>query len=386
VRHLLMIFLFLACVAQAHADEVRVADLAQLWEVGADEDGEVLFGVISGLAVDGEGNVYVLDRQLTEVSRFSPEGEYLGPVGREGEGPGEYRRIGDVFVSAPGEIGVVQRMPGRIVTLAADGTPGSEIHMPDAFDSAPAYFFGATMAGQDLVLSARQLRRESEGVSMTSSLVRIAPDGHEICRMTERTELRDMSTFIVEEQSNAPVIWDTDVAGSVYVSDTFDDWRINVFSAAGDLERTIQREYAHRQRSDEEMELNTPRMAIRRRGGGERREATGVPSPIDRDIQAMYCRPDGSLWVLGSGGTFDQPEGTIATFDVFDASGEFQHQVELRGEGSFVDDGLYIVGDRVFVARGLRAALRAERGDGDEDADAYAEPMSVACYELIRNP
>jgi len=61
-------------------------------------------------------------------------------------------------------------------------------------------------------------------------------------------------------------------------------------------------------------------------------------------------------------------------------------QASAAGEGSFVDDGLYIVGDRVFVARGLRAALRAERGDGDEDADAYAEPMSVACYELIRNP
>ena len=47
---------------------------------------------------------------------------------------------------------------------------------------------------------------------------------------------------------------------------------------------------------------------------------------------------------------------------------------------SFYDDGLRVVGDRIFVLRGLRAARRAESGDGEEDE--AAEPMSVTCYQL----
>ena len=58
-----------------------------------------------------------------------------------------------------------------------------------------------------------------------------------------------------------------------------------------------------------------------------------------------------------------------------------ERQVALRGEGSFRDDGLHLVGNRLFVTRGFQAALRADRGIG-EDEDEEAEPMSVICYEL----
>ncbi len=120
-------------------------------------------------------------------------------------------------------------------------------------------------------------------------------------------------------------------------------------------------------------------MAVRHRGG-RRVDAEGIPSTTDRDIQALFARPDGTLWVLNSRGAFDQPDEILATFDVFDADGSFLHQVALKGEGNFYDDGLRLVGDRLFVLRGLRAAERAESGDGEEDEDA--EPMSVTCYRL----
>jgi hypothetical protein len=98
----------------------------------------------------------------------------------------------------------------------------------------------------------------------------------------------------------------------------------------------------------------------------------------------MFARPDGTLWVLNSRGAFDQPDEILATFDVFDADGSFLHQIGLKGEGDLSDDGIHLVGDRLFVLRGLRAAQRAERGDGeeDEDEDEDAEPMSVACYRI----
>jgi hypothetical protein len=376
---ILIAILFVATCAVAQSGDLQIVDLHELWEVGADDDDEVLFGVISSIDVDTEGNVYVLDRQLTEVTMFGADGEYIGPIGREGEGPGEFRRIGHVFVSGPGEIAVMQRMPGKIVCVNTDGTPGGTIALPDAFSEAPAYFFSGQRAGSDLILSARQLKRSENGVSMTTVLLRIDPDGEEIARYSEKQETRNMSSFTVEEKSNAPVLWAVDADGSLYLNDEFDAYSIRVYDRSGTLIRTIQRDYEHRQRSAEEIEVNTPRMAIRHRGGG-RQEAEGIPSTTDRDIQAMFARPDGTLWVLNSRGAFDQPGEYLATFDVFDSDGIFLHQVALKGEGDFHDDGLRLVGDRLFVLRGLRAAQRAERGDGDEDEDA--DPMSVTCYQI----
>ena len=376
---LLAASLFVATGAVAQSGDLQIIALHELWEVGADDDDEVLFGVISSIDVDAEGNVYVLDRQLTEVSMFSADGEYIGPIGREGEGPGEFRRIGHVFVSGPGEIAVMQRMPGKIVCVNTDGTPGGTIALPDAFSSAPAYFYSGQRAGEDLVLSARQIQRIEDGVSFTTALLRIDAAGNEIGRFSEKHDTRNMSSFTVEEKSNAPVLWAVGADNHVYLNDEFDAYSIRVYDPSGDLVRTIQREYEHRERNAEEIEINTPRMAIRQRGG-QRRDAEGIPSTTDRDIQALFARPDGTLWVLSSRGAYEQPDEILATFDVFGADGSFLRQVGLSGEGDFRDDGFHFVGDRLFVTRGFRAAQRAERGEGDEDEDA--EPMSVKCYQL----
>lgn len=378
-------FLLLASSALAAEVPVEVVDLHPLWEVGGEDDEDVLFGVLSDLAVDAEGDVYVVDRQLTEVTRFGPDGSFLGFVGREGEGPGEYSRIGGIFVAAPDMVGVVQRMPGKIVTVRRDGTPGDEVILPAAFSEAPAYFFGADRAGTSLVLSIRQMRREDNAVSMTTCLVLADSEGHELARMSETSATRDMARLVVDERDDQPAVWAVDDRGFVYVNDAFDAYAVRVYRPDGMLDHEFHEDYEPRKRSAAEKEANTPRMVVRMRGGGGRggRAATGVPSPTDRDIQAMFARPDGSLWILTSRGAFDNPAGILATFDVHDGGGKRTGRVALKGEGSFRDDGIHIVGDRVYVARGLRAAERAARGAEESEAEEVeAAPMSLACYQL----
>ena len=56
---------------------------------------------LAGMARGGDGSLFVLDPPQKALLRFSPRGEYLGRIGREGEGPGEFRwplylgRLGD---------------------------------------------------------------------------------------------------------------------------------------------------------------------------------------------------------------------------------------------------------------------------------------------------
>jgi hypothetical protein len=365
-------------LAQGSTDTREIV-LEQQWEVGTDADSEVIFGVISGLDVDASGNVYVVDRQLTIVSKFSPEGEYLGPLGREGDGPGEYRRIGYIFAIGPEEMAVMQRMPGKIVTLTTTGLPGRTIELPAGLTETPAYFFSGQASGDDVFILSNQMQREGDEFTLIRSLVRISSAGEEIARMSEVHQETNLSDFKVEEKSQSPVIWAVAPNGHVYLSDEFDAYRIREYDSTGQLVNTIERQYEHRRRNSKEMDENTPRMAVQSQQG-DRVDAEGTPSTTDRDLQALFVRPDGALWVLTSRGAFDQAEGNLATFDVYSDGMEFSHQMVLHGNGDFHDDGLRLIGNRLFLMRGLRAAQLTSRGEGDESDDAI--PMSIVCYEL----
>ena len=111
--------------------EEMTVTLKELWRVGGDDE-EILFGVISQLLHDDDGNVYALDSQLSEIRVFSASGQLLRSIGREGEGPGEFRNGSDIYMGPGGILGVVQVFPGKIVLLQRDGTPAGNFPLPAA--------------------------------------------------------------------------------------------------------------------------------------------------------------------------------------------------------------------------------------------------------------
>ena len=105
------------------AGERQDIRLKELWRVGGDDE-EILFGAIGQALLDEEQNIYLMDSQLKEVSVFSPDGEFLRTLGREGDGPGEIRQLANMFFMPDGALALVQDFPGRVVTVKRDGTPG----------------------------------------------------------------------------------------------------------------------------------------------------------------------------------------------------------------------------------------------------------------------
>jgi len=57
---------------------------------------EYTFGKIASVAADGSGTVYVADGIGSAVMAYDPQGKFLGKLGREGRGPGEFRYIRDL--------------------------------------------------------------------------------------------------------------------------------------------------------------------------------------------------------------------------------------------------------------------------------------------------
>ena len=66
--------------------------------IGSDKDENYLFYKTWHLAVDKEGNIYVLDGGNDRIQVFDKEGQYLRTIGRKGQGPGEFRSPQKVFV------------------------------------------------------------------------------------------------------------------------------------------------------------------------------------------------------------------------------------------------------------------------------------------------
>lgn len=354
------------------------------WRAGGDEDEDVIFGVLSSVASDADGTLYLLDQQLNEVMVFSKDGEYLRSIGREGEGPGEFRRPSGLFLTPDGNVAVLQSMPGRIILLTRDGEPVGNHPAPEAPDRGMMMFFRGDLAGSRIILDTGSFSRSETGMSITREIIAIDSQGKELTKYYEDTNERSFANgSVFDEKEMQSMMWACGKDGRVYVSDGFDNYRIRAYNADGSLDRVIETAYTHRKRSKEEMEKNRPRVMFRRRGGGAHSPDTKA-SETDRDILGIYPRDDGTLWVLSSHGGNDAPDGAIGTFDVYDRDGRFASQVTVKGEGDMSDDGVHFVGDRMVVVRGFRSAQRAQLG-GDDDAaadDGDVEPMAVICYDL----
>jgi hypothetical protein len=73
-----------------------------------------------GLAADAAGNVYVMQSEPTRIAVFGPDGNWQRDIGREGDGPGEFRNgmlgiVGDtLFVQDPNNT--------RLTTFKTDGS------------------------------------------------------------------------------------------------------------------------------------------------------------------------------------------------------------------------------------------------------------------------
>ncbi len=367
-------------------DKPMTVTLEEQWRVGgeSEEQGE-FFGLITDIGVHPSGDVYLVDRQLSEVKVFSKSGEYLRTIGREGEGPGEFRRPGDLFFDPEGNLGVVQTQPSRVVMFKPDGTPADPFNLPSAEDGGFSMLQGVTYRGGSLVLQGGNFRMAEGTVDRTNALVRIDRQGKQLARFSEMTSTSSMARMVIKEDEFG-TLWTVGPQGDVYA--TLDrTWKLQVWSPSGKLQRVISLDYEPVMRSADEIEKRKKALGSRImiRGARGRIEPEFDISNRERDIRWFAVADDGTIWVLSSRGVRDLPAGTIGNLDVFDPEGRYVQRVTWTGDCDFEEDRLVLAGDRLFVIKEFEAALRAMAGrePGAEEApDAGAVPMAVICYDL----
>lgn len=369
--------------------KLLTVDMPELWRLGGDtSDEEEFFGVIRDINVDEQGDAYLLDNQLSEIKIYDKDGVSGRSIGREGEGPGEFRYPISMFFTQDGKVAVVQSMPAKIVLLTKDGRPAGEHPIPRREDGGVQIIERADSRGGNTVLFLAGQVDDLAGGKTTrmSRIVSMDATGKLLCEYTSRENvIRFPGGDLREAKYDNIERWEIGPDGTVYICKSYADYEITTYTSDGNVDKVITRDYKHVARQTKEMEF------AKRYWGQWASRIPGCKAVVEeraKDIEQIYVRDDGSLWVLTSAGARDLPAGALGKFDVFDPSGHFVRTVTLLGEGDPLRDLYVFAKDRFFVVTDFHRAQMTAWGAQDlyDDTDEEEpKPMTAICYRLEDN-
>jgi hypothetical protein len=369
--------------AQAMLDQV-VYETEELWRLGGFSDADQeLFGVINDVLVDARDNVYLLDLQLSEVRVFNIDGEYVRTIGREGEGPGEFRYPTSMLFLPDGKLGVIQPSASRLILFDAEGNPAGDLRIQPPDGKGFFRLEGGRLAGDQLAMRYQLGDKKKGSWSTRNRLAFFDMTGSQQSVLIEAaTKMNYISARFVERDWNSfDRCWTASPDGRVFARTGFADYEIRVWGPDGELDRVIHREYPPHRRSAEDINKIKDRWTRRFRW------LPSLSFGIEDNwapIHELHAQKDGTLWVRTSRGWRDRGGGVMAIFDVFDREGRFVQEVSLRGEFDPDNDGLFLADEYVILVTDLVSAMNALKnvGDGEETLEEEPEPMTVICYRL----
>ena len=202
-------------------------------------DPDYQFGLISGIALDAARNIYVLDAQAQNVRVFDQAGKLLRQFGKAGSGPGEIGKGGAAGIFIAHDTVLVPDLTNqRINIYATDGTSLGSHALP--FDEGIPVRWAMSRGG---ILS--QTRKfPTPGAAATDQTDRIVE--RNLAGELTDTVLEFPSGHTVTTSGGTPRItvfeaepmWDAGFDGSIYLA-VNDQYRIKVFSPAGELKTII---------------------------------------------------------------------------------------------------------------------------------------------------
>ncbi|MBA4318124.1 MAG: hypothetical protein C0412_06965 [Flavobacterium sp.] len=82
---------------------------------------EYMFKRVSGIITDDENNFYVYENMGFEIRKFSKNGKYVKTIGRNGEGPGEFKFVYRLHINNKNELVIYDPPNYRVTYFNLDG-------------------------------------------------------------------------------------------------------------------------------------------------------------------------------------------------------------------------------------------------------------------------
>src|SRR5512140_2167449 len=330
-------------------------------------DENVAFYMPSTIAVDGAGNLYVLDTGNHRIQKFGPDGKFLASFGRQGQGPGEFYYPAWLAIDAQGFLYISDPNNQRVQVLTPDGKDHKTIKGID--QGVGPVFLGRP---GELVTGAPRMR------------LMMSPDEKKAAALPRLVKVLDLEGKAVREfgapvdfknelvnTSANEVIPTVDGAGQVYLVFPAQN-RIEKYAADGRLLWRADRELPSSMEIKDKGEIKRDGGNMSIRGPQLNRCAGGVAVDAKGRIwvvtMARQLKKEEEVGMMvtasmtqGGGRTIGyKPQGDgleIRTTDaykleIFDADGVLLGSLPL----DFFVDGIFIYGDRLFLMDKLRGA------------------------------
>ena len=348
-------------------------DLVAVWTIGG--DGEEIIGRITQAFENRQGEICLLDSQLSRVLVYGRDGEALRAVGREGEGPGEFSDS-EVAFSLRNGYAVIQSLPVKLIVLDSLGLPRSNV-IPRLSEEEFAKFWAIGYDGcswEDSIVLACIHLEEGDGMAYAhNELLLIDTWGRRLRRLAGDTHVTQMNEISEREEKFFRHRFAAH-GSRFYVAPSW-EYEIEMLDAGGDSARATG-EAPLRKRTPQERERIAVSLGADTEYGRQMRIAV---EDFDRGVQQLDIGPEGRLWVLsGAEACGDRREGLLGAFDVYSPDLDFLGRVSLHSPDDLRTDDVWVLGDRVVVVKDAKAA----GPEADATAGDTGSEIQVICYEM----
>jgi len=330
------------------------------------EDENIAFHIPSGIAVDNQGNIYILDAGNHRIQKFDSEGKYLATFGRRGQGPAEFYLPSSLDLDHQGYMYVSDSQNQRVQILKPDGTE----HKTITFTQTSPGIVKLNTPGELVMGKGGIMIRIGGSQSDSPELPKIIKvldmEGNVQREFGEAKKFKD--EFIERNANSFHFALDKD--DNVYVAFDYQN-RIEKYSFDGRLLWSSDRDLNY------STDLSKLKADVKRSGGG-----VSVRMPeMNRCSNGIAVDGKGRVWIVNLKRQTKEEERVSQNMSVMNTGG--QRTMSLKFEGAtdlretdiyqleiydqegillgtmplthFVDD-IWIVNDRVFLLDKMRGA------------------------------
>ncbi len=281
-------------------------------EVG---DSNYVLGAVQQIAHDLSGNILVLDRSACCVRVYSPSGEFIRQISREGSGPGEILNPFSIYVAEDGRILVESPYSGGMHAFTQSGEWLGLV--TTFYSNPPMNTVGA--AGSSYVAMRVVVDANESGELEVDAFIGLYEEDEEPVRKYWEAvfpfDRNDLTAFL--KKSYMTHVFTADRDGNVFIAElTSEQYLVQGLRADGELFLEIRQDVDRVEKTQQEMdEEETYVISYLRSLGAEGVAMQFSPEPYRNSISDLEVDGEGRLWVRR--GTVSEP-----VFDVYDYSGE----------------------------------------------------------------